>query len=405
MDCSEQKLLDLRDRDPFPYYRALRGRGPVVWSAAQNSWMVTGYDAARSVCLLDNTHFHRPDAEGGSEYDTISAGRRNVKVMKGTAHRRLHQWLMTAFTPTRAADIQERIVCGVVRSLLENLPQEGRANLNIQLLDKIPVRAIAAVLELPWDDEAWIDHGIELVAAIFNFYQTRGFGRDDLVEQARLAHIDLRAKLDPFLVAGQEGRGGELINAFFRSGSDFAPDWGVEDIYINIASMFLGGSHSTTMALSSAFHLLMNDPALMEEIRAADDARLRSFVEQVIRLHPPQHYQVRRAIEDVEIAGVAMRKGDLVTVIAAAVNRDPEHYALPDAVNFDEPRARDHLTFFSGPHMCVGQGLARVEVMETLKQALPRLRNLRLDPSAPPPVYEGLSFRGWRPLNVLYDLD
>jgi len=395
-------LSDTENAEPFAWYAAAREQAPIVWDEAARSWVAVSYESIREICRLDGVAFRRKDAEGGSEYDVISAGRRNVKILTGDQHAALHRWMMSAFTPARSSSLQESIVRDIVTRLLDRLVPKGSAELSSELFDRIPIRVIAAVLGLPADDEDWIEQATDKVNRIFNFYNRRGFYTPELIEDARVAHVEMRALMDPILVARSSGEGEDLISRFFAAGPEVLEDWNIEDVYINVMSFFLGGAHTSTLALSSAFALLLTDQELMQRVRTADDKTLRSFVEQVLRLHPPVHYTQRRVLQDVEITGVQLKRDDLVIIAMAAANRDADHYGLPDGVDLDERRPNDHITFFAGPHACVGQGLARAEMVETIRQTLARVPEMRLDPSADPPSYGGLVFRGYTPLHVTF---
>ena len=91
---------------------------------------------------------------------------------------------------------------------------------------------------------------------------------------------------------------------------------------------------------------------------------------------------MRYAVEDVELGGVTIRKGDLVIISEGAANRDPEVFENPEA--FDPTRnAKGHLAFGHGMHVCIGQSLARAElriVFPSLFRRFPGLR-LAVDPS------------------------
>jgi cytochrome P450 monooxygenase len=116
---------------------------------------------------------------------------------------------------------------------------------------------------------------------------------------------------------------------------------------------------------------------------------------------PPLHWRTRVALEDVEIAGVTIKAGDVVVPLLAAANHDAGHYACPHAVDLEQKNPRDHMTFFAGPTACPGQGLARTEMFVTLRKVLATYPTLRLDPEADPPAFAGLALRGFLPLNVL----
>lgn len=98
-----------------------------------------------------------------------------------------------------------------------------------------------------------------------------------------------------------------------------------------------------------------------------------------------------------------MKAGDVLALVHAAANRDPKRFSCPIDIDLDRPRLRDHLAFNVGPRTCVGAGLARTEMHDSIAMLLDRLPNLRLDPSAETPRFSSLFMRSWRPLHVLFD--
>ena len=91
-------------------------------------------------------------------------------------------------------------------------------------------------------------------------------------------------------------------------------------------------------------------------------------------------------------ATLKVPKGTNVSVSVAAANRDPAHYPEPDC--FDPTRKNiAHLTFGAGPHVCLGMPLARMETTVAINALLDRLPDLRLDPTAPEPMINGVAFR------------
>jgi cytochrome P450 len=103
-----------------------------------------------------------------------------------------------------------------------------------------------------------------------------------------------------------------------------------------------------------------------------------------------------------EIDGVHVPAGSLIDVVAGAANRDPALYADPDRFDMHRPK-RPHFAFARGPHICVGQHLARVEMERALNAICDRLHNLRLDPDAPAPAIRGSMMRVPHSLHILFD--
>jgi cytochrome P450 len=89
--------------------------------------------------------------------------------------------------------------------------------------------------------------------------------------------------------------------------------------------------------------------------------------------------------------------------VHAAANRDPKKFACPVDIDLGRSRLKDHLAFNFGPRACVGAGLARAEMHDSIQILLDRLPNLRLDPAAEAPRFGSLFMRSWRPLHVIFE--
>ena len=100
----------------------------------------------------------------------------------------------------------------------------------------------------------------------------------------------------------------------------------------------------------------------------------------------------RLVMSDVEIAGVTIPAGSTVTVCLGSANRDETRFADPDRFDIHRPEGQ-HLAFSSGPHMCLGMHLARMEMRVVLNALLDRLADLELDPGDRDPHMHGIGFR------------
>ena len=117
----------------------------------------------------------------------------------------------------------------------------------------------------------------------------------------------------------------------------------------------------------------------------------------MLRLDPPLHLFARYALEEVEFAGVRLRKGEKIGLLLGAANRDPERFPNPDA--FDARRTPNpHVSFGAGIHFCVGAPLARLELAVALPILFARLKGLRLIER--PRYRDAFHFRGLEALKV-----
>jgi len=109
----------------------------------------------------------------------------------------------------------------------------------------------------------------------------------------------------------------------------------------------------------------------------------------------------RAALDDIEVAGTTIPRGEKITLVLAAGSRDPEHVRHPDQFDPDRPH-NEHLGFGGGIHYCFGAPLARTEAQIALPELVRRLENLRLV-SDPPPYRPSPVLRGPRHLPVQFD--
>jgi len=100
-------------------------------------------------------------------------------------------------------------------------------------------------------------------------------------------------------------------------------------------------------------------------------------VEEVLRLEGAIKSMLRYALDDVEIKGKKIKKGELVLLVGTAANRDPAKFTNPLATDIGR-RPNSHLGFGQGIHICLGAPLARLEVQETYLALTQRFPNMRL---------------------------
>jgi cytochrome P450 len=149
-------------------------------------------------------------------------------------------------------------------------------------------------------------------------------------------------------------------------------------------------------------HLLSDRPDQFEMLKK-DRSLLAKAIEETLRLEPPVNYSYRTAVRDVEIGGVKIPKGSLITTMQGYANRDPGVYPDPDRFDMLRPTPRMHLAFISGHHICLGQHLARLEMTRALNILMDRFPKLRLDPDTPKPEIRGNAMRCPRHIHVRFD--
>jgi cytochrome P450 len=148
--------------------------------------------------------------------------------------------------------------------------------------------------------------------------------------------------------------------------------------------LFIAGLDTVTSAISLSFLFLASNPGHRDAI-VNDPAIIPDAVEEMLR-YESLVMAGRTVVEDTEVAGIQMRKGDRMLVNTISANRDNAFFGNADEVDFSRTERR-HLAFSVGPHRCVGSHLARLELKIAMEQFHQRIPNYRLAPGATPHRY------------------
>lgn len=164
-----------------------------------------------------------------------------------------------------------------------------------------------------------------------------------------------------------------------------------EDIATFVRMLLLAAAETTSRSFANMLVLLFQYPEELEKVKA-NRKLISKAITETMRLDPVAGNLARIAAKDMEVAGQIIPKGTAVTTSISSANRDPDIYERPNELWLERPM-RPVLSFGFGPHICMGQHIARVE-MEAALDLLLDLPDLRLDPDYPEPVIRGVQMRG-----------
>jgi cytochrome P450 len=141
------------------------------------------------------------------------------------------------------------------------------------------------------------------------------------------------------------------------------------------------GGDTTRNLLAAGMQLLFDHPGEREKLTADLDRLLPTAIEEMLRFTSPVAHFKRTVMEDLEIRGQKILKGDRVVMFYGSANRDEDVFDRPDVFDI----ARDpnpHVAFGAGgPHLCLGMHVARVELMVMFRELLTRLPHM--EPGGP----------------------
>lgn len=336
-------------------------------------------------------------AEGlGSFFDGLI-----IIAMDGEQHKRTRALLQPVFTPDVANLWRDKLDKVMRTESLLPMVADKRADL-MDFGLHFPIRAIYSIMGFPDDQPERIKQYATWALAILAGPQV------DPAKQAEARASALRAiksLYDAVYTVVQERRaanteGNDLISRLLRAELD-GQKLNDHEITTFVRSLLPAAGETTTRTFSSAMTLLLQRPELLERVRADRDL-IGKVIDETVRYEPVATFKVRQAARDMEIGGVAIAKGDMVQCITAAASRDPAVFERPDEFDIDRP-PKLSFGFGFGPHMCIGQFVAKMELKVAINAILDLFPNLRLDPDYPHPVIEGVMLRGASHVHVIWD--
>src|SRR5208282_6095624 len=137
------------------------------------------------------------------------------------------------------------------------------------------------------------------------------------------------------------------------------------------------GGDTTRNLLSSGLVALLENPEQFAWLKADPQARVASAREELLRGTSPVIYMRRTAKYDVDLGGETIREGQKVVMYFGSANRDPEKFAEPDTLDLARS-PNEHIAFGTGPHGCLGQHIARIEIDAMLAEVLTRMDGFEL---------------------------
>jgi cytochrome P450 len=287
-------------------------------------------------------------------------------------HTRYRKTVSAVFTSRAVAALRDRVE-ETAANLLDELASESVVDIVGRYCSLLPVAIISDILGVPEKDRSRVLRFGELAAPSLDVGVP---WRQYRTVQQGIAGFD--AWLVEHLRQLRRAPGDDLMSQLIQ-----AADSGEGETYLDereltaIAALVLAAGFETTVnLLGNGIRMLLDAPEQLDMLRERPEL-WPNAVEEMLRLDSPVQLTVRKAVNDVELMGKRVGRGDVVLLYLAAANRDPSVFEHPHRFDIERANAGRHLAFSGGRHFCLGAALARAEGEVGLRTFFDRFPDVR----------------------------
>jgi cholest-4-en-3-one 26-monooxygenase len=365
---------------PYAQFAELRRENPISWQEDPNTeigyWAITKREhldfVSKSPELFSSAErscfYREPD-----EF-SLEAMRRLLINMDPPEHVKYRRIVRNAFTP-RAVDSYEERFRAIAKDILDRVAPNGRCEFVEDVAAELPLIAICELMGIPLEDRH----------QFFEWTNTM-VGSDDpelsvSPQESQMAHFQVfqygRKLADLHRQAPRDNIVGALIDGSVQ-GEHLTDD--------EFCSFFLllvvAGNETTRTVTSHGMRLLIEHPEQYRKLQA-NPQLVPHAIEEFLRYDSAVIQFRRTAMQDIELDGVQIKKGDKIVMFYHSANRDEA--VFPQADQFDIERDvrdainREHRAFGIGEHFCLGSHLARLELKVIFDEIIRRIHNPRFD--------------------------
>ncbi len=377
--------------NPYAFYHRLRADDPVHRSPL-GFYVLSRHADVNSVLR---------DKRFGKDFVGQATQRHGAQILDEPVYRSMRHWMLTqnppdhtrlrglvvqAFTARRVEDMRPCIQ-QIVDATLDRIAPWRHADLIADFAFRLPVTVICEMLGIPRDH-----HEMFLTGA-------RESGR--LLDPVPLSRAELDAANAHNLAAAayfqqlfelRRREPGDDLTTRLVQAEEQGSKLTNEELTANIILLFGAGHETTVNLIGNGLLALHRNPDQLELLRE-NPSLTPNAIEELLRYDSSVQGTGRTALEEVEVGGTAIGKGEAVFCLLGAANRDPAVYPEPDRLDITRANIRP-LSFGGGIHFCLGAQLARIEGEIAIATLLRRLPKLGLDDPEHPNWRQSFVLRG-----------
>jgi cytochrome P450 len=349
--------------DPYPVWRRIRERHPVLFDERTGQWLITRHvDVDR---LLRDRRLGRSYLHVATHEDmgrtAPPAWHEPFTTLNGNGmldreppdHTRLRRLVLEAFTPRTVERLRDRVQA-IVDGLLDGLSGAAEVDLVADYIEPLPVTVIADLLGIPEADRHLLRPWSRDICLMYELDPPEASAR-----KAVAASLAFSAYLRDLAAERRVTPRDDLVSALVTASLD--GDRLTEDELIGTCVLLLNAGHEASVnGAANGWLSLFRHPDQLARLRAEPDLAA-TAIDELLRFDTPLALFERYVLEDIEIDGIRLPRGAEVALQFASANRDPDAFDQPDRLDLGRA-PNPHVSFGAGIHYCLGAPLARMEL-------------------------------------------
>jgi cytochrome P450 len=396
-----QPFISPQLEDPYSFFKRTREEEPLFFSPLLNAYVLTRYDDIISV-LKDPVKFSSKDnLQPIGEYtpETIQVFRKGFPLVRdllnsdGEHHKRLRAPFLKIFVPEKLQAMEDSIR-SIANRLVDKFINDGEVDIIEEFAYPLPLEVILTMYGVP----------LEMIENIKNWgHQTTALFSSHLTPEEQLecaqGFVEMQHAIAGLIEDRRKNPQNDLVSNLQDS------DLSLNEMVVVLCGLVVAGHKTTSHLIGNGLKLLLERPELWQKL-CNDPSLIPHAIEEVLRYEGPIPAMIRTTTQEVELAGVKLPENTRIFLMYGSGNHDENEFK--NAADFELERYKQptskHLAFGHGAHHCIGSNLARREgriAFEVLSQRLP---NLRLSPNQKLENIPALLSRGFKRLDLEWDL-
>ena len=403
METGEDFLVEMNSslQNPYPFYKELRDKFPIVYSKNLDTFFVSRYDTCNMI-LKEKQFGHTPNdldepspifdkymKEYGDKHPKMK--RRSILSLNPPDHTRIRNLASRSFTPRAIEQLKP-----FIENLSENLLRPNdthEIDLITQFAAPLPPYVIAKLMGVPEKDMPRFKILSDEFAKLLN-----PLSSDDDIYNGFVAKGELGKYFSDLMEIKERNPSDDLLSKMVTD-MEGGYNITVEELLTLCTLLLVAGHETTTNLIGNGFYALMKNREQMNML-IDDRSLIKNAIEEMLRYDPPVQMVGRVSMTDeISIEGLDVAKNKFIAVMVGSANHDEEIFNEPEKFDITRKEIR-HLSFSEGIHFCLGAPLARVEGAIAFDKLLDHLKSGKIIEQ---PRYRGnYNMRGLEHLRISF---